>query len=174
MRDPLHTISLRGDLLQQALARFPNLDVGATEVVTNLEYTAEIITALLFTPLEEYAISRSRFRVILYLTLMEMMGNEPPSPSGIADNLGVTRATMTDLLDGLERDGTIERRNVGRDRRAQAIHLTDAGRALFDKLVAPLTSKVTQVVASLTPDERQTLVALLKKLAAANGALVAP
>src|SRR5579883_3098441 len=101
MRDPLHTVLLRGALLQQALARFPGLDAGAIEASTTLEYTSENITALTFAPLDAYGISRSRFRVILYLTLEEMMGNEPPSPSGIAESLGVTRATMTDMLDGL-------------------------------------------------------------------------
>lgn len=172
MRDPLHTTPLQGDLLQEALSRFPNLDVSAVQASTTLEYTSETITALTFEPLEEYGISRSRFRVIMFLSLQEMMHNEPPGPSVIAENLSVTRATMTDLLDGLERDGIVERRLVGRDRRAQAIHLTDAGRQLFDKVIPPLAEKVAQLFAPLTLGERQTLIALLSKLIAQNEAHV--
>src|SRR5436305_1586442 len=107
MRDPLHTIPLRGDLLQEALSRFPNLDVSAVQASATLEHTSETITALTFAPLEEFGISRSRFRVIMFLSIQEMTRNEPPGPSMIAENLSVTRATMTALLDGLERDGIV-------------------------------------------------------------------
>ncbi len=172
MRDPLHTTPLRGALLQQALARYPDLDVSAIETGAVLEHTAEVITALSFAPLSEHGISRGRFRVMVYLSMEEMLGNEAPSPSGIAENLNVTRATMTDLLDGLEREGIVERRLVGRDRRAQAIHLTDEGRRLFDKLVPPLAERIAQIFAPMTPEERQTLIGLLSKLAAHNGVLI--
>src|SRR5579871_4944946 len=172
MKDPLHTTPLKGTLLQRALARFPDLDVSAIETGAVLEHTAEVITALSFAPLSEHGISRGRFRVMMYLALEEMIGNEPPSPSGIAESLGVTRATMTELLDGLERDGIVERRQVGYDRRAQAIHTTDEGRRLFDKLIPPLAHKIAQIFAPMTPGERQTLISLLSKLAEHNAAPV--
>jgi len=165
MRDPLYRTPLQGNLLQQALARFPDLDVSALEVVAVLEHTAERIITLSFAPLDEYGISRGRFRVMLYLALEEMIGNEAPSPSGIAENLGVTRATMTDLLDGLERSGIVQRRSVGHDRRAQAIHLTDEGRRLFDTLAPLLGHRNAQLFAPLTASERKILIELLTKLA---------
>jgi len=100
-----------------------------------------------------------------------MLGNEAPSPSGIAESLGVTRATVTQLLDGLEHDRMVERRNVGHDRRAQAIYLTEEGRHLFDKIVPSIACNVAKVFAPLTPVERQTLLGLISKLAAQTPAL---
>jgi len=166
MRDPLYRTPLQGALLQQALARFPDLDVSAIEAAGVLEHASQRIITLAFSPLDEYGISRGRFRVMLYLALEEMMGNEPPSPSGIAENLGVTRATMTDLLDGLERSGIVQRRSVGHDRRAQAIHLTDEGRRLFDTLTPVLGQMTAQLFAPLTASERKKLIELLTKLSA--------
>lgn len=170
MRDPLHTTPLRRALLQEALARFPDLDISAIESQAVLEYTAEVVTAFAFAPLEEHGFSRGRFRVLVYLTMEEMQGKEAPSPSGIAESLGVTRATVTQLLDGLERDQIVERRNVGHDRRAQAIHLTEAGRRLFDELIPPISSRIARFFAPLSPDERLTLISLLAKLTVENAA----
>jgi DNA-binding MarR family transcriptional regulator len=164
LRDPLHTSPKRGEILRQALTRFPDLDVSAMDTHVALEHTAEVAMTLAFAPLDEYGISRGRFSIMMFLSMEEMMGNEVPSPSGIAENLGVTRATVTQLLDGLERDRLVERRNVGHDRRAQAIHLTEEGRRLFDELVPAITCKIAQFYAPLSSDERQTLIHLLMKL----------
>jgi DNA-binding MarR family transcriptional regulator len=163
--DPFHTTTKRGEILRKALARFPELDISAIETQVALEHTAEIATAFVFTPLEEHGISRGRFQIMMYVTMEEMVGNEPPSPSGIADSLGVTRATITQLLDGLERDQLVERRDVRNDRRAQAIHLTEKGRRLFDELVPSISCRIARFCSPLSPSERQTLRKLLTKLA---------
>jgi DNA-binding MarR family transcriptional regulator len=151
-------------LLRRALARFPNLDVSAIDCAAMLEDTADKVMTHTFGPLDKQGISRARFSVLLYLSLEEELGNEPPGPSAIAENLNVTRATMTDLLDGLERDGHVERRAVDNDRRAQAIHLTHKGRTLFERLVPPLSGTIAHVFEPLTPAERETLIELLTKL----------
>ncbi len=171
MRDPLQTTTKRGEILRRAAGRFPNLDAAAIETHATLESTAGIVNEITFAPLENHGISRGRFNVMMYLSMEELMGNETPSPSDIADSLGVTRATVTQLLDGLERDGLAERRNVGHDRRAQAIHLTDAGRRLFDELIPPISRNIARIFAPLTAAERQTLTKLLAKLTSKNPCL---
>ncbi len=75
MRDPFHTTSKRGAILQQALTRFPDLNVNAIEAHVALENTAEIAATLTFTPLEEHGISRGKFHILMYLTMEEMLGN---------------------------------------------------------------------------------------------------
>lgn len=164
MRDPIYITPQRSAILRRAMARFPCLDITAIELHVLLEHAAEVAKLRAFSPLERYGISRGRYYIMTHLSLEAMAGNEPPSPSAIADSLGVTRATVTQLLDGLERDGLVERRSVGHDRRAQAIHLTEAGTRLFDELV-PLTSEnIAEFWAPLSPQERQTLMDLLAKL----------
>lgn len=171
MRDPLHTSPKRGAILQQALARFPDLDVSAVETYAALEQSVEFVTAFAFSPLEEHCISRGRFNILMYLSIEEMLGNDAPSPSGIAESLGVTRATVTQLLDGSERDRLIERRDVVHDRRLQAIYLTEEGRRLFNELVPPISRNLVRFFAPLSPAERQTLINLLAKLTPQNPAL---
>jgi DNA-binding MarR family transcriptional regulator len=172
MRDPFQTSPLRRALLQQALEQFPELDISAIEAHAALDHTVDIINGSVFAPLQEYGISRGRFNILMHLSIEEMLSNEAPSPSGIAENLGVTRATMTQLLDGLEHDQMIERRNVGHDRRAQAIYLTDEGRRLFSQIIPSISRNIAQIFAPLTPVERQTLIGLLSKLTGQRGTLV--
>ena len=52
-------------------------------------------------------------------------------PSEIADRLGVTRASVTSLIDGMVKKGWIERRSREGDRRSLVITVTPAGREAF-------------------------------------------
>lgn len=165
MRDPLEAAKERSAVLRRAAARFPGLDPSAIELHVALGHIAEIANVYAFSSLEEHALSRGRYFIMTHLSIEEMMGNEPPSPSGIAESLGITRATVTQLLDGLERDGLAERRNVGRDRRVQAIHLTEKGRRLFDEITPRTSAAIAKFWKPLNAFERNTLMALLAKLA---------
>jgi len=71
--------------------------------------------------------------------VLPALARQAPAPAlatQLAEIAGVTRASMTTLLDALERSGWIERRRDARDRRAIQIHITDAGRALVDAAAA--------------------------------------
>lgn len=52
-------------------------------------------------------------------------------PSEIAERLGVTRASVTSLLDGMLKKGWIERRSREGDRRSLVITVTPQGREAF-------------------------------------------
>jgi DNA-binding MarR family transcriptional regulator len=64
----------------------------------------------------------------------------------VAERCFVRPATLTGIIDTLERDGLVRRRRDGSDRRAVRISLTPAGRERLDALVAlrrtdlPITS----------------------------------
>ena len=75
---------------------------------------------------------------------------------------------MTHLLDDLERAGLVERRPDPADRRARRIVATPAGATLLDELDRRLASVEDTVLAALDPAERQTLRALLSKVAVAG------
>ncbi len=82
------------------------------------------------------------------------MGHEEPSPSQIADHIGVTRGTVTGLMDGLERDGFIERYHDPRDRRGLTIRITDKSRTFIDGFL-PNMSAVLQRVLPLNEEEKE-------------------
>ncbi|MCW5695304.1 MAG: MarR family transcriptional regulator [Bauldia sp.] len=87
------------------------------------------------------------------------------APSEIADRLGVTRATVTDLITGLVRDGLVASAPADdRDRRRKAIVLTPAGKDLLGGLVPEIFARMAEIVAPLSAQELTTLVQLLRKV----------
>ncbi|RYG63014.1 MarR family transcriptional regulator, partial [bacterium] len=91
--------------------------------------------------------------------------------SELAEKIGVTRATMTGLLDGLEKDGFVQRRQHPDDRRALTVHLTDAGQAFLEAMLPEHYRRVAQLMSGLDTDERRQLVQLLTKVSANTGAI---
>jgi DNA-binding MarR family transcriptional regulator len=59
---------------------------------------------------------------------------------------GVRSATMSGIVNGLERDGLVRRRPHGRDRRAVNIETTAAGRRLLDRARA---ARIERIAAKL-------------------------
>jgi DNA-binding MarR family transcriptional regulator len=76
----------------------------------------------------EAGISRARLSA---LSVVVFRG--PLRLGALAEAEGVRSATMTGIVNGLERDGLVRRRPHGSDRRAVSIEATAAGRRLLDR-----------------------------------------
>ncbi len=101
-----------------------------------------------------FGLSVSRFDVL----------NHAGTPEGrtqqdLAAALLVTKGNVTQLLDGLEREGLIERRRDGRSKR---VYLTDRGRDLRQRAVAAQEAEIAREFAVLDRDAQQTLIGLLR------------
>ena len=82
-----------------------------------LQVGSDMLTAF-ETYLANHGVSQGRFIVLLLLLRSQMRNNGSGlSPSELAGQAGVTRATMTGLMKGLQRDGLIERLSHDGDRR---------------------------------------------------------
>ena len=90
--------------------------------------------------------------------------DEASTPAALADESGVTRATMTGLLDTLEKDGVIRREADRHDRRTVLVRLTETGRALLERMLPDYFECVGRIMAPLNATERRQLVALLQKI----------
>ncbi|MGB3434516.1 MarR family winged helix-turn-helix transcriptional regulator [Achromobacter sp.] len=86
------------------------------------------------------------------------------SPHELADGAGVTRATVTGLLDGLERDGFVARRAGKDDRRKIIVKLSAKGRAEAGRLFEEHTDWIGSLFAGLSPADRASLRVLLGKI----------
>jgi DNA-binding MarR family transcriptional regulator len=86
------------------------------------------------------------------------------NPAALAEWKGVSRATITGLLDGLEKDGLIQRQADPSDRRIIRVNLTDAGRAFLEKITPTYAQWLTDIVGPLSEEERRHLVTLLEKV----------
>jgi len=115
-----------------------------------------------------YGLSQGRF---LILVVMNRTPDALTSPSVLAGKIGVTRATMTRLIDGLERDGLIRRYPHREDRRRQEIKLTAKGRDLLEKILPDYWSRIDTLMQGLNETEQQAMITLLAKVAGGLPAL---
>jgi DNA-binding MarR family transcriptional regulator len=89
------------------------------------------------------------------------------SVGALAESAGIAQPTATRTLDGLERQGVIERRPSTEDRRSVTVHLTASGRKLLDRKRALVDAKRRALFESLDPGDREGAARLLRALAAA-------
>lgn len=77
--------------------------------------------------------------------------DEPPTAGELARGMSLSQATVTGLLDRLERRGLVERQRGTRDRRRVRALLTEAGRRVSWDAPSPLHERFAQRLA-LLPD----------------------
>lgn len=100
-----------------------------------------------------------------YSVLVLIADNPGLRPSQIAAALGIQRANFVALANALEARGLIDRTQASADRRAHALDLTPAGRALVGRLRAIQEAFETELVDELGgPEARDSLLALLARL----------
>lgn len=107
-------------------------------------------------------LSQAKWQPLLYLLRTE----EPPTQADIARFLEVESPTVVRLLDRLEADGWIRRKNCPGDRRARRIHLTDRARALGDDIEGAVMDVRSQLLGSVTPDEMARCIDVLRRISA--------
>ena len=147
--------------LREFSESYPNMNPSALKSCAELMRTGSDLLAVFETILGRSGLSQGRF---LTLIVMNRTPDEEINPSSLAQKVGVTRATMTGLLDGLEKQGLIERRTHTQDRRKVGILLTADGRRTLDNILPEYYRHFAKLTAYLDEGERQTLILLLKKV----------
>jgi MarR family transcriptional repressor of emrRAB len=147
--------------LRDFAVRYPNMNPSALKTCAELMRTGSDMLATFERILSQIGLSQGRF---LTLIVMNRTPSEVINPSTLADKLGVTRATMTGLLDGLRKQGLIERQIHPEDRRKVGVLLTDSGHRTLDKILPDYYRRFAKLTTYLDEGERQTLISLLKKV----------
>lgn len=96
--------------------------------------------------------------------LMHIARDGPLRSVDIASSLGQAPRTITEAIDGLERDALVERTPDPGDRRAKLISITDAGRAAIKGAESSKQAFVDTVFGVLSPDECGEIVRVIGKL----------
>jgi DNA-binding MarR family transcriptional regulator len=99
-----------------------------------------------------------------YRIMLAVLVAGPLEPRQIAPLAGVTRASISAVLNTLERDGLVDRRRDSPDRRVVTIALTDRGRKAVLETVAEQHQVEREWVAPLDDGERRTLTRLMRKM----------
>jgi DNA-binding MarR family transcriptional regulator len=99
------------------------------------------------------------------LALRSLDPDQPLAMSTLADALACDASNVTGIVDKLETRGLIARRGADHDRRIKMLCVTQAGRALRDRLVARLLDPPA-VVAAVPRDTKAALTGILRKMLA--------
>ena len=89
---------------------------------------------------------------------------DPVAPSLLAGRMGMTKGAISKLADRLIGKALVERRADPVDGRAQILSLTGAGRALVPRLAALADVNDAAFFGTLSPEDRNDLDRLLKKI----------
>jgi len=82
----------------------------------------------------------------------------------LAGRMYLSLSAMTRVADQLEASGLVRRRRLPADRRVHLVELTAAGRVLLRRIDARTRSREREVLARLSPSEREGLIAGLHRL----------
>jgi len=85
--------------------------------------------------------------------------------SELAAQLGIVPRSATSVVDDLEAAGLVARQPDPNDRRATLVYLTPDGLKILSTLREKRRAVMADQLARLTPEEQQTLAALLQRLA---------
>lgn len=100
---------------------------------------------------------------ILVMQAIATEGN--PSTSTLARCIVVSQATVTRIIDRLERAGLVERRKSTSDKRVVNVCLTETGEARLDSAPEPLQSEFLREYRKLADWEQQMLKSSLLRIA---------
>ncbi len=107
-----------------------------------------------------------------YQVLGMMRWTGPLTLGAVGHRLWITPGTVTNAIDRLEAADLCRRVSHPNDGRATLVDITAKGRRLFDRAVERLNTELFGTV-GLTADELDLLVALIGKIRAAEGDIVA-
>ena len=148
-------------LLGDVQRRAPGADtsIGRLRLCFEVLGLASAIDGDCATRLGRHGLSEGKF------VLLSLLRDVPDglSPHALAERAGVTRGTITGLLDGLERDGFLARHADQLDRRKLLVLLSPKGAAAAATLVDEHAQWIASLFADFTPEEMQLLSALLEK-----------
>lgn len=111
----------------------------------HIDFTAGIRVLARLARVAEQACQSSGISLPQYRLLVSISG-QPQRASELAARVGVSRPTLSSLVDGLERNGLLRRSPVPSDRRGIQLEPTEAGQLSLVRAERALTERLLQLV----------------------------
>jgi DNA-binding MarR family transcriptional regulator len=140
--------------------RYPGANSRATETAMNIVRTGDLLVKRIADLVQPFDLTPSSG---LVLGILADLG-EPLPPNKIAERLIISRASVTSLLDSLERRGYVRRSPHSTDRRMLLIELTDSGRQVAHEFRLLVHQHQKAWLAAFTEQEQTQLIDILHRL----------
>lgn len=150
----------RYECLREASSRMPDADPGICELFLNILHTGDLAARAEAEFLAEHGLNQAR---MIILVLLDHAESGSMRSSELADRANVSRATMTGLLDTLEKAGLLTRAPDPHDRRASNVKISPKGEKLLRKVQPLIARWAENLLSPLSLEERDELVRLLRK-----------
>jgi DNA-binding MarR family transcriptional regulator len=138
----------------------PDPDGSANACIVGIVRAGEAFVALANQALNGYRLSPAARQALAVLD----GADEPLSPTEIARRLIVTTASITSLIDTLQRRGLVERRPDPADRRRLLIAITPGAQDLVRRFVPEVVALQASVMQDIPKEDRRQFVAVLSRI----------
>jgi DNA-binding MarR family transcriptional regulator len=149
--------------IRERAKMIPGIDIWAVETYLLFRRVA----GELLTTFQDYMARNglSDGRLAILLLLREAPG-QALTPSELAEQIEVTRGTITGLLDGVEKAGWVRRQSHPGDRRMLTVQITEEGLAKLEQIMPEHFRRITEFMSrsNLSQEEQKQLVTLLDKI----------
>jgi DNA-binding MarR family transcriptional regulator len=139
-----------------------------TELATEIEFLAARARAI-GTRIANRGLHPLELTVRSYSVLALACSEHAPSQRELAEFLSLDASQIVALVDDLQRRALVVRSADPRDRRSNSIASTAIGRELYARARQAVQQAENESLAGLSPDEKETLRTLLRKVAFAGG-----
>ncbi len=140
----------------------PDLELGAMELFGRLGRLVVHLTRAIDETFARHDMQHGEYDVLA--ALRRAGAPFTLTPSELADTAMLTRGGMTSRIDRLERAGLVERVANQDGRRSLHVRLTPAGRSLVDRVTTQHVAHEEQLLAALSPRDRQSLIRITRIL----------
>lgn len=152
-------------IFSEIVTEFPNISREAIDLAIECKLVAAKLQLEREEMFNHFGITSGRFHLLMILKGEE---GHMLSPSELAKRTNVTRATMTQFVDALEKEEYVKRTDDPKDRRGMLVQLTDKGGRKLKEVLPHYFKCLTEFTRELSPDEQSTLLTLIKKIQATD------
>ena len=142
-------------------SKYPEFNWFSVEMILNLAYTYDVVSAHLSRKISPYGITKAGFSVLMILSRSQ---SKSCKQNEISRLMLVSRANITGLVDSLVRLGLVERTSDPHDRRVHMVKILPKGEKLLKDLLPGYYKHIHDICSIFTVDEKKKLNDLLTRL----------
>jgi DNA-binding MarR family transcriptional regulator len=147
---------------QELLNNYPETSAEAVETILQFSKLSSLINMRREATLAKYGLTTGRLHLLMLLKRQEPI--HCLSPSDLAKKTGVTRGTMTQFIDAIEKDGFVKRVEDPKDKRGMLVVLTPAGEEKLSVIIPIHIARLEHYTRVLNSEERKQMITIMNKM----------